>query len=52
MAQIPTLKTDKRYKDAPRYKLIYDYENEFKKAHKDNVNKMLELIGKKLSEFA
>lgn len=31
--KIPRLKTDKRYKDAPRFPLIYRYEGNFKSAY-------------------
>jgi len=50
MGKIPSLKSNKKYKDAPRYKLIYDYEGDFKKAFKNSVDKSLSLIGKNLAK--
>ena len=51
MAKIPKLKGNKKYKDAPRYKLIYDYEGNFKQAHKETLDKMLKELGGKLKSI-
>lgn len=51
MAKIPSLKSNPKYKDAPRFKIIYDYEGEIKKEYKDILGKMsLELV-KKMKSF-
>lgn len=34
---IPRLKTDKKYKDAPRFSLIYEYEGAFKKSYEKSL---------------
>ena len=34
------LKSDKRYKDAPRFKVIYGYEDDFKLSFKKNLIEM------------
>jgi hypothetical protein len=47
MAQIPKLKSNKKYKDAPRYSLIYDYEGDVKNKYSKMVNSMsLEIVSK------
>ena len=50
--KVPSLKSDKRYKDAPRYKLIVEYEREFTKTYEKHIDEILSQIGKQLSKFA
>lgn len=38
------LEKNKRYKDAPRFKVIYGYEDSFKNAFEKSVNRMAEDI--------
>jgi hypothetical protein len=49
--QIPRLKTKPKYMDAPRYKMIYQYENEFKKEFDKMTLNMIKQIGSKLKNF-
>ena len=51
MAKIPTLKSSKKYKDAPRYPLIYDYEGKFRKNYRKMIGDMSLEIAKKLKGF-
>lgn len=37
---IPQLKTNPKYKDAPRFSMVYDYEGEMKKNYKKSVQVM------------
>lgn len=47
-----SLKSDKRYKDAPRYPVIIQYESELKKNFDNNLNEMnIELV-KKMKDLA
>lgn len=39
-----SLKSDKRYKDAPRYKAVYGYEDEFKDSFQPVVTSMVKEI--------
>lgn len=39
---------DLKYKDVPRYPVIYEYEDEFKNSYKKTLNSMVLDIGKKL----
>lgn len=50
--QIPRLKTKPKYMDAPRYKLIYQYENEIKKEFDKMTINMIKQIGIKLKSFS
>ena len=50
-AEIPKMKTKPKYKDAPRYPLIYDYEGEFKKNFNKTVNTIEKQLKSKLDEF-
>lgn len=41
-----SLKGDKRYKDAPRYNVIFAYEDDFKKEFENQSRKMMkEIVG-------
>ncbi len=42
---------DIKYKDVPRYPLIYEYEGRFKKEYDKTLSSMLTAIGKKLIEI-
>lgn len=50
MAQPRSLKSDKRYKDAPRYKAIYAYEDAFKDSYKKHMDMMITEVTKQMSE--
>ena len=50
-SKIPSLKSDGRYKDAPRYPMIYEYEGEFKRDYNKLITNMVKDIGKKLLTF-
>ena len=50
-ANIPNLKKKPKYKDAPRYPLIYDYEGEFKQNFYDTTRKIEKQLKNKLDEF-
>jgi hypothetical protein len=50
-AQIPKMKGNKKYKDAPRYGLIYDYENNVKENWKKTTDDILKDLKKKMNEF-
>lgn len=39
-----SLKSDKRYKDAPRYQVIYGYEDEFREAFPPIIKQMIKEI--------
>lgn len=50
-ANIPNLKSNPKYKDAPRYPLIYDYEGEFKQKFYDTTKKIKNDLQSKLDKF-
>ena len=43
-----SLKQDKRYKDAPRFPIIYTYEDEFKNSYKTHLNMMMIDLSKEM----
>jgi hypothetical protein len=45
------LKSDKRYKDGPRYPVIYQYEDDFKKSWKEITNVGITEVGLELSRI-
>ena len=49
--KIPSLKSNKKYKDAPRYKLIVDYESQFRRNFTKSIDKSLTEIGKALKKL-
>ena len=51
MAQIPRLKSNKKYKDAPRYPLIYDYEGAMKRNYGKTLGQMAAQLSKKMAKF-
>lgn len=48
---IPRLKGDPKYKDAPRFKLIYSYEGQMKDDHKKTVSNIVRMTGIKMSQM-
>lgn len=48
---IDKIKTDKRYKDVPRYPLIVEYEKEFNSQYSTTLQEMVFGIGKTLVKF-
>ncbi len=48
---IPKLKGDAKYKDAPRFKLIYVYEGEAKARYKTALKGMLSAVDKNLRDL-
>lgn len=49
--EIPKLKTDGRYKDAPRFPLIYKYEGRMKKSYAVNMVEMTKSVALKMLSF-
>jgi hypothetical protein len=50
-AIIPKLKGKSKYKDAPRYPMIYEYEGEFKKNYSHSIKVMSAEIAKSMVKF-
>lgn len=50
-SKIPELKLDGKYKDAPRFPIIYEYEGEFKDDYQAKLVLMVKDIGKKLVQI-
>ncbi len=50
-SKAPQLKLDGKYRDVPRYPMIYEYENQFKKDYSNELVSMVTGIGKKLIEI-
>lgn len=42
---------DRRYKDAPRFPVIIEYESEFQDAYKDNIKAMMKEVKSTLNKF-
>jgi len=51
MTQAPRLKGDKRYRDAPRFPVIFSYEAQFRSAYKKRSKMMAVDLSKKIKEF-
>jgi hypothetical protein len=49
--KIPQLKSNPKYKDAPRFPLIYDYEDEFKSNYEKGVKVMVTQLASKMMKF-
>ena len=49
--KIPQLKSNPKYKDAPRYPLIYKYEGEFKSNYEKSTKVMVTQLASKMMEF-
>lgn len=50
-AKILPVKDDGKYKDVPRFPMIYEYEDEFKKLYSNQLKQMIVDITKKLIKF-
>jgi len=50
--EIPFLKEKARYKDAPRFPMIYKYEDQFKDNYKKTIQSMSKALVKKMISFA
>jgi hypothetical protein len=48
ITQPRSLKQDKRYKDAPRFPIIYTYEDEFKKSYDKHIQMMMVDLSKQM----
>lgn len=49
--KIPNLKTNPKYKEAPRFELIYGYEGEFKKNYSRTNKAMITELSVKMIDF-
>jgi len=50
-ADIPQLKTEPKYKDAPRFPMIYDYEGEMKSNYGKSIKVMVTELAKSMIEL-
>ena len=48
---IPKLKTNPKYNDAPRFSLIYAYEEQMKKSYKDRTKETVILLGSAMKKM-
>lgn len=49
--QIPNLQSKPKYKDAPRYPVIYKYENEWKQRYENMLQDTIKELTKKMYKF-